>query len=71
MKRVRGEKREILRKLELIRKSLSETISETEELKDHALIEEVLIELEKMSEICSNALKNANEVERLVKKVLA
>ncbi len=71
MKRVLKEKKEILSKLEDIRKSLSETITETEELKDQAMIEEVLVELEKMSTTISTALKNAGEVERLVKKVLA
>ncbi len=71
MKRVLKEKKEILSKLEDIRKSLSETITETEDLKDQAMIEEVLVELEKMSATIATALKNAGEVERLVKKVLA
>ncbi len=71
MKRVLKEKGQILSKLESIRKSLSETISETEDLKDQAMIEEVLVELEKMSATITTALKNANEVERLVRKVLA
>ncbi len=71
MKKVRKEKKEILSKLELIRKSLSETISETEELKDQTIMEEVLVELEKMNETVATALKNAGEVERLVKRVLA
>ena len=55
----------------MVRKSLTETITETEDLKDHALMEEVLVELEKMSETISTALKNAEEVERLVKQVVA
>ncbi len=71
MKRVLKEKKEILSKLENIRKSLSETISETEDMKDETMMEEVLVELEKMNATISTALKNANEVEKLVKKVLA
>ncbi len=58
----------MLHALGLMRQSLRATLMETKGIRELALEEEVLVELERTSRICASALKDTVKAERFLKR---